>query len=473
MGVRLIGFVAASLLLCACGSPESTGSGGAGSGGSNGPGGAGAGPGGSAGASASGGVGGSGPGGSGPGGSSSGGSAGSASLSCAPLAPPKGTIIEVDPSKASELPGIVSGAASGTTIVLAAGTYNIPSTIQITKSDVTLRSKSDKAEDVIIDGQYTVNEDIAISASNVTVAHITITRSVDHPIHVYPPAVGVDVKNTFLYGLRLIDGGEQFVKVNPNGSNPGYIDDGKIECSYFELTDAGRPHVEPCCGGCYTGGIDVHAGQNWQVRNNFFKGIYCPSGLAEHAIHFWKGSRGTLVENNVIVDCARGIGFGLGGGGGDRKYPDNPYNDPSLSHYDGIIRNNVVYGDVAGFDTGIEIDEAREPRVYHNTVIKGPNASGFYSGIDYRFASTVAIIRNNLTSRITQRDGAQGQVDNNLEMVPLSSFVDPAAADFHLAPGTTGIVDKGADLSEAGIDIDGEPHNLGAGPDLGADESTP
>jgi hypothetical protein len=395
------------------------------------------------------------------------------SLACTPLPKASGTTIDVDPSKAAELPAIVSGAASGTTIILAAGTYAIPATLQIAKDGITLRSATDKAEDVVIDGAYAVNETIAISASNVTIAHVTITRAIDHPIHVYPPGAGVDVKGTHLYGLRIIDGGEQFVKVNPIVGQPGYVDEGRIECSSFELTDVGRPNVEPCCGGCYTGGIDVHAGWKWQVRNNTFRGIYCNTGLAEHAIHFWKGSRDTLVENNVIIDCGRGIGFGLGSGGGDRMYPDNPYGDPTLAHYDGIIRNNVVYGNIAGFDTGIEIAEAREPRLYHNTVVKGPGASGFYSGIDYRFAQTSAVIRNNLTTRITQRDGASGTVDTNFEMVPLNYFVGPDSGDFHLTPMATSAIDQGAQISEAGIDIDGEPHTLGGGPDLGADEVKP
>src|SRR6185503_8137412 len=100
-----------------------------------------------------------------------------------------------------------------------------------------------------------------------------------------------------------------------------------------------------------------------------------------------------------------GIGFGLGGGGGPRKYADDPYGDATLAHYDGIIRNNVIYGDVPGVDTGIEIAEARAPQLFHNTVIAGPGASGFFSGIDYRFAQTVAVIRTNLASKITQRDG--------------------------------------------------------------------
>lgn len=426
-----------------------------------------------AGGAAGAGNGGAGGAGGGAGGAGAAGGGEPTSNACNPLPKANGTTIEVTPAQAGELAAIVSGAASGTTIVLAKGTYPLATTLQFAKANVTLRSATDIAEDVVIDGAYSVNEMIAISASNVTIAHVTVTRAVDHPIHIYPLNAGADIKGTLLYGLRLIDGGEQFVKVNPIVGQAGYVDEGRIECSHFELTDAGRPHVEPCCGGCYTGGIDVHAGWKWQVRNNTFRGIYCDTGLAEHAIHFWKGSRDTLVENNVIIDCGRGIGFGLGSGGGDRKYPDNPYNDSTLAHYDGLIRNNVIYGDIAGFDTGIEIDEAKEPHVYHNTVVKGPNASGFFSGIDYRFAQTSTVIRNNLTSRITVRDGASGQVDSNVEDVPLNYFVNPAASDFHLTPGATLAIDTAVSVDNAGLDIDGEPHTLGNAPDMGADERKP
>ena len=330
MSQRFLYILASSLLFTACYTAPGTPTPGAG--------GSSAGAGGTSGSSSSS----SGAGGEGTGGSGASGGGSSTPLACSPLPKANGTIVQVDPANVADLPSMVFGAESGTTIVLAKGQYLIPAPLHFTKNNVTLRSATDNAEDVIIDGDYTVTENIMINASNVTIAHVTVTRAIDHPIHIYPPGPGVDVKGTYLYGLRLIDGGEQFIKANPLGSEPGYIDEGRVECSLFELTDAGRPHIESCCGGCYTGGIDVHAGWNWQVRSNTFRGIYCNTGLAEHAIHFWKGSRDTLIENNTIIDCGRGIGFGLGNGGGDRKYPDNPYQDPTFAHYDGIIRNNVV-----------------------------------------------------------------------------------------------------------------------------------
>ncbi len=389
-------------------------------------------------------------------------------IDCAPLAPPSGPTIDVDPSQAASLQSIVFDAPAGATIVLAPGTYAVGGILQLRSAGVTLRSSNDDAASVILDGNYAVNEIVQVTASDVTIAHVTITRAIDHPVHVFPPGNGQSITGFRLYGAHLVDGGEQFLKVNDVGDG-GWVDQGRVECSTFQMTAAGRPNVESCCGGCYTGGIDVHAGWGWVVARNRFDGIYCDGGgLAEHAIHFWKSARDTLVEGNVITNCARGIGFGLGSGAGTRTYPDNPYGGAALAHIDGIIRNNFVYSDVDFFDTGIEIQEAREPLVLHNTVVSDGGA-GFFSSIDYRFASTVTVIKNNLTTRISQRDGATGDVSNNIEDAPMSFFFDPAAGDLHLTGSASAALGAGVAHAEAGLDIDGEPHDSAA-PDIGADE---
>lgn len=396
---------------------------------------------------------------------------------CAPLPAPTGATVTVTPAQADMLPGIVRGAAAGTTILLADGTYRMTGgdeasrRIQINTRGVVLRSASDDATAVVIDGEYRTNEMITIGADDVTIAHITIEHAIDHPIHVSPSVSGDNVTGTLLYGLRIIDGGEQFVKINSNGGRDAYADEGRIECSTFLMTDVGRTHVERGTGGCYTGGVDTHGGRGWVVRNNTFRDIYCAGeGLAEHAIHFWTGSRDTIVENNVIVNCARGIGFGLVESGEMRVYADDPYPGVGyVGHYDGIIRNNVIYADIDYFDTGIELDQARGARVFHNTVLSTAGAA-FYSSIDYRYTNTDVEIRNNLTRRITVRNGAVGTVDHNVETGSLSDVVNSAGGDFHLAAGATACIDQGTTVTGAGVDIDGEAHTRGAAPDIGADE---
>jgi len=383
---------------------------------------------------------------------------------------PSGTTVRVTPGEVGSLSQTVFDAAADTTILLADGTYALSATLQLRAAGVTLRGESGDSSRVILDAGYAVNEAIQVTASRVTVAHLTVEHAVDHPIHATTPGAE-NVTDLVFHDVHLRDSGEQLLKVNPGGGG-GYVDRGRVECSRFTLTDAGRPNVEPCCGGCYTGGIDAHAAWGWVVRNNRFEGIYCDgAGLAEHAVHFWKGARDTLVENNVILDCARGIGFGLDGGTGDRVYPDSPSGGASLAHYDGIIRNNVVWANHAYYDTGIELHIASRPLVLHNTVVHGPNASGFFSSIDARFPQTDALLQNNITQRITQRDSPSATLVTNLESAPLSLFVDAAGQDFHLAAGAASAIDQGTAHAEAGVDLDGEPR--GASPDIGADERTP
>jgi hypothetical protein len=397
---------------------------------------------------------------------------------CPALPKASGTTVKVKPTQASTLASIVSAAKTGTTILLEDGTYKMTGSegqrrLQFKVAGVTLRSVSGQRDKVIIDGEYTTLEMIVISASNVTIADLTLKRAKDHLIHVTGSG-SANIKNPRLHNLKLVDSGEQFVKVNSDGKNH-YADDGRLECSHLEMTAAGRPNVETLGGtSCYTGGIDTHGGWGWKVRFNTFKGIYCTSGkLAEHAIHFWSASRATLVERNIIVDCARGVGFGLVQSGKTRTYPDNPYPTVSgyIGHYDGIIRNNVIHAGSAAakyFDTGIELDQAYGAQVYHNTVVSKPT----FSSIDYRFANTKATIQNNLTYKITKRNGASGTVTPNLQSTPASYFVNAAGVNYHLKASAAGAINKGVVVKEAGLDLDGKAHSVGK-PDYGAYEYGP
>lgn len=489
--VAWIGLLAAA---CSAGEPSAADGGAAGddsgtpsSGGADGgnaAGGAGARAGAGAGSSATGGRAGSAEAGSGTAGSAGAGAGGSVAPSsntgaCQDLPAATGAILELTPDDADALPQVARDAPAGTTLLLADGTYTMTGTdegsrrIQIVNEGVSLRSKSGSREAVVIDGEYLTEEIITISASRVTLADLTLSHAVNHPVHVMGGAQA-DIAETLLHNLHIIDGGEQFVKVNTSGGTPNrYADRGVLECSLLELTEAGRPHIEPNPGGCYTGGIDAHQARGWQVRDNVFRGIYCTSGgLAEHAIHFWTSSRDTLVERNTIIDCARGIGFGLGDGGGavpDRAYADDPYPGVGyVGHYDGIVRNNVIAisPGLAEFDTGIELEQARGTRVLHNSVIHPTTA---FASISHRFANTQVVLENNLVRSIRARDGSQAEGSSNLENAEDDLFVDVAGHDLHLAPGAAAAIDQGVALPDAGDDIDGMPHEADA-PDLGADE---
>jgi hypothetical protein len=404
--------------------------------------------------------------------STSGAAASPSSAACRPLPAPAGPTIRVGPAQADRLPAIVSGAPARSTILLANGTYRLPSTLNVSTPGVTIRSLSGRPEAVVIDGRYATGDLVAVAANDVRIAEVTLTRASYHLVHVVPPNAGPTIRRVRLHRLRLVDGAEQFVKINPNAARTAFVDAGRVECSSFRLTDRGRAHVPSNFLPCYTGGIDAHGARGWIVRLNRFEHIRCGpgKGLAEHAVHFWTGSRDTLVERNTIVDCARGIGFGLGDKTDwARRYPDAA-GAGYVGHYGGIIRNNVVVATRPGMDTGIGLEQAQAARVYHNTVYAGPRASGYFSSLDYRFPNTTADIRNNLVTRITARDGATGRLARNVQSVPTGWFRNPTRLDFHLSRAAVGAIDRGVALRAAGLDIDGRPHSVGR-PDLGADEA--
>ena len=403
---------------------------------------------------------------------------GQAQQTCGPLPPPSGPTVQVSPGQAGELRGIVLAATAGTTILLENGTYDLSggdgsSRLSFYTTNVTLRSLSGDRNGVILDGAYGTSEIISISASDVTIADLTVMRAYAHPIHISGQP-GNPISGILIHNLRIVDPREQAIKVNPVGD--GYIDNSTIECCSIELTNVGRTNVNPDPGGCYTGGIDVHQARGWVVRRNRIEGFWCDSGLSEHGIHFWKCCRDTLVEENVIVDCARGIGFGLSETGSCRTYPDDPYPAAGFKgHIDGIIRNNFVAAtdndlltSPDGFDTGIAVTQAYGAKIVHNSVA---STTPPYTSIEWRFPNSVVEISNNVvTKNLLQRDGASATLDGNIDYAPLNWFSDITSGDLHLTANAASAVNAGSSLA-AGLcewDIDGRGRD--SEPDVGADE---
>ncbi|MCA9521318.1 MAG: hypothetical protein KC609_10110, partial [Myxococcales bacterium] len=391
-------------------------------------------------------------------------------VDCAPLAPASGKVVTVKPDQAAELRTIVASATSGTTILLEDGTYLLDagdssSRLQFSVSGVTLRSKSGDPSNVILDGGYKTNELVSILASDVTIAEITLMRAYDHPIHVSGSAT--TISGTRIYRVRIIDPGQQAIKINTGNNETTFADNGTIACSEITLTEAGRAKIRD---NCYTGGIDGHQAWGWRVRDNLIRGFYCSSGLSEHGVHFWNGSRDTIVERNRIIDCARGIGFGLGanGNGSYRTYPDGLYAGLGyIGHYGGIIRNNAIVATIAGFDSGISLEQSRGTYVLHNSVVSQQPP---FSSIEWRFANTEVTLTNNLVSHnLRERDGNPSSTSaGNLENAPVSLFVDPWNGDLHLQSTANAVLGKGVDvpLGLCDDDIDGEartkPRDIGA-----------
>jgi hypothetical protein len=280
-----------------------------------------------------------------------------------------------------------------------------------------------------------------------------------------------------LYNLHIIDPGEQAVKINPVDM-VHFTDNGVIACSRIELTDAGRPYIR---NNCYTGGIDAHKSRGWLVRDNEIEGFWCPAGLAEHAVHFWRGGRDTLVERNTLLNNARGIGFGLATDGEARTYLDDPCpmaGGTYVDHYNGIIRNNVVFANQAdlfsseyGFDCGICLWTACGAKVLHNTVY---STLAPFSSIEWRFSNSWIDLTNNLVSHtLRERDGAHTIQAGNVTGAQAAWFTNVAEGNLHLSAGAGEAIDHGVSVP-AGLcdsDMDGDPRPIGDARDVGADEA--
>ena len=388
-------------------------------------------------------------------------SAGSAAaqVPCAPLPPPAGPTIEKYPADADNLRATITGAASGTTILLHDGFYDMSGGDSIHRlvfstPGLTLRSFSGNREGVILDGGYVTGELVSIQASDTTIADITLSRAYYHPIHASGP--DVPISNVLIHNVHVIDPGEQAVKVNAVGV--GTVDQSSLECSHLELTDVGRPFIR---NNCYTGGLDAHAATGWLVRRNRIEGFWCDTGLSEHGIHMWRQCQDTVVEENLIIDCARGIGFGLGSG--------------ADGHTGGVIRNNFVaagdpglFASPSGFDSGISLWGAEGAQAYHNSVASTQPPSA--SSIEWRYISTSVTLANNLvTDRIWDRGGIS-HLATNTEYAPLNLFADVAGGDLHLVDPESGPVDAGTPLSPGLADNDFDSMLRDDAPDIGADE---
>ncbi|MFL6141654.1 MAG: choice-of-anchor Q domain-containing protein [Labedaea sp.] len=203
------------------------------------------------------------------------------------------------------------------------------------------------------------------------------------------------------------------------------------------------------------------------------------------------------IEGNTIHD----VGFGVGG--------------PAIGAdglQDSVVRNNLVY-DAHG--TGLSFamvnasDGSKNDLVVNNTVVmaadaagaafrvaKGPNtgltvlnnifltrnadrnADGAYSyAIDATAGSTFDfnVVTNPVARHVSLKRWQQQGFDTHSIAVPSGTlatvFVDPAADDYHLAPGSPAI-DAGTATQAPATDLDGNPRPQGDGFDIGAYEFT-
>ena len=353
---------------------------------------------------------------------------------------------------------------SAATLLLEDGAYvlDIPA-LEIQCPGLVIRSANGNRETVLVRGpdegpNAAVKDVFLVSANDVVLADLSLGYCRYHGVQVRgePP---FHVSGLRVHNCHLLNCNQQFIKGSSSEDDPLGATDGCIEQCFFEFT-SGWAYQS------YTGGIDIHKGVNWIVRDNLFRNLRVRAGqegIAEHAIHFWKRCstrpQNIVVERNWVVNCDRGIGFGLSNAAG------------GLQGGKSVIRNNMVFNDGTGThtDVGIGLESASEVDVDNNTV----EVEKYWAPIEYRFGGSSNLwLRNNLVNRpIQRRDNAPPAVQlTNLEHVEPSWFRNPVDGDLRLTAAAKPVIDGGTALKDFNDDVDGHPRPHGRGWDIGASE---
>ncbi|MFN7978342.1 MAG: right-handed parallel beta-helix repeat-containing protein [Vicinamibacterales bacterium] len=302
-------------------------------------------------------------------------------------------------SSASQLERALGALTSGTTVLLAAGRYDVPGQAFVLPEhlrQITIAGDTGRREDVVVrGGQFGF---WANDVTSLTIRDLTIEGAAEHGV-----ILNCEAHAPVLRNLVLRDIGDQFIKANPGPGGCG-VDDGVVEGSLFEYT-RGAPDT-------YTNGVDVHDGGGWTVRGNTFRGFWSASGLVGPAVLFWNASHDTVVEDNTFTDNARDISLGLDAG----KPAQPPVSNAALPDHRGgrISRNTITRRPgLPGADVGIMVADSPGTRVDGNTVTM---AGTYPNAIEYRFPRTtgVTIADNVVDAAILARDGATAILSNNV-----------------------------------------------------------
>ena len=189
----------------------------------------------------------------------------------------------------------------------------------------------------------------------------------------------------------------------------------------------------------------------------------------------------TLLDGNDVYNNA-GYGFHLYGFAGDTPYNNRNVVRNNRIHNNGKnggtnygivvavgsdnqVYNNLIYGNRGGVQV---YTESQATGVYNNTIY----ANQPYDGISMQYYSSAPTVRNNIvfgngTPIIDYGGTGTPTVDHNLTSDP--SFVNAAAADFHLKAGSAA-QDTGIAVATVTTDFSGLPRPQGLGYDIGAFE---
>ena len=395
---------------------------------------------------------------------------------CMALPPASADVVLLDPSMAAQLDETIATAASGTTFVLADGSYDRSGepAITITAPGVTLRSGSGDPEAVVLDGGGAATLLVQIAADDVTIAELSLRGSADRLVAITPTG-GVAPQRPRIHRVHFADAHGFQLALEGDFAADAFVDDGEVACSRFEVGDAFRQGQTDCNG---MSAIKSFGSARWIVRDNVFDGFWCPNSAAFVTVHFGYGARDTVIERNAFRDSYRGPMLGWEADAmGTRAAPDGAA-CPSAQHFGGTIRNNMVWVGGAALaaaptqpDTMMSVWSACDVVVQYNTLV---NLFAVGYALDPRFSDTTgSVVDNLMTDHVEVRDGATIIDSGNVVDQGFGLFVDASAGDLHLVAGASAAIDAGVSVAvpPPSDDFDGQPRD--DAPDVGADEYVP
>jgi Right handed beta helix region len=399
-----------------------------------------------------------------------------ASLGLIPANAVAATVLHV-PQDYPTIQSAIDAAATGDTVLVAAGTYN--ETIDFQSKAITVASESGAAS-TIINGDG-VGHVVAMGANP---GETPVLR-------------GFTVRNGGPYGDTdgAIDtfGGPALIEDNTITANR-FCGDGAVTAGFSAATIrnnviSGNSQVL-CSGGVGGAGVSIQGEGTVQVLNNVITGNRHDSGAG--GVELFAAGTPTI-SGNVIKDNVGWIGGGVS----------------LVNDSDATITNNIIAGNQGAQGGGIYVSVpfgARGPLVVNNTVAANRANTGlavYATGFHAQTSFVNNILVGHGTAAIVECDGTYepnppvfqfndvynggtgpafggtctGQTGMNGNISADPSFVDAAGGDFHIRQGPA--VDAGTNTGAPATDIDGDPRPLdgngdgAAVVDMGADEMLP